>query len=82
MIQGLKAFDGIEEDKKKIAREKPYFATVTDYKEEAGHRLAKVIFDGDSVATETYLQCINAVATGQRVALYYAGGYILILGGV
>lgn len=82
MIQDLKAFDGLEADKQRKQTKKPAFATVVDYKEEAGKRMAKVIFDGDSVALESYLLCTQPVTVGSRAVIYYASGQMIILGGV
>lgn len=82
MIQDLKALDNIEADKARLTSIKPLFATVIDYKEEEGKKFAKLIFDGDTVATEVYFLCITPVSTGCRAVLYYAGTQIIILGGV
>lgn len=79
MIQNLQVLDDIEADKKKVSSSnKSYFGTVT----EVNDKLAKVKIDNEEVATDTFYQCINTVSVGARVALYYAGSQIIVLGGV
>lgn len=75
----MKVLDDIEADKKKKANSNnAYFGTVIEVQ---GKR-AKVKIDNEEVPTDVFYQCINAVNIGERVALYYAGSQILVLGGV
>lgn len=75
----LQVFDSMAQDeKRKSPLIRPFWGTVTEVIESG--KKCKVKIDGDTVATDTYYQAINAVNVGNRVLLFYAGEQIVIIG--